>query len=115
LEKEDWETAKKEFMQKMPLMLRLQRAERIAWVGDREVHLTPQEHKILLTLADSHGQCGRERLADAVWGTPEGVTQEAIDRAMGRLREKLSDDPSNPIYLVTARGEGFKLLHYEIE
>lgn len=115
LGKEDWETAKSELMQKMPPLLRLQRDERIALVGDRIVQLTHQQHKILLALADSRGQCGREDLADTVWGTTEGVSDEAIDRAIGRLREKLGDDPSSPVHLGTERGEGFKLLNYAIE
>ena len=50
-----------------------------------------------------------------MWDTSEGVSEEAVDRAMGRLRERLGDDPANPVYLRTVRGEGFELLNYQIE
>jgi hypothetical protein len=111
----DWETAKTELMQKMPPILRLQRTVRLALVGDRKIDLTQQQHKILLTLADNFGRCKRQMLVETVWGTPAGVSDEAIDQAIGRLREKLADNPDTPVYLRTQRGEGFELLNYEVE
>lgn len=115
LEQADWEIARIELMKKIPPMLRLRRDSRTVRVGDREMKLTSQQQKILLTLASNGGYCSREMLVEAVWDTSEGVSEEAIDRAIGRLRAKLRDDPGQPVYLRTERGEGFKLLHYEVE
>lgn len=121
LEKADWEAAKTELMQRMPPIkkppiLRLWRTERIAWIGDQKVKLSPLEHKILMALVNNQGQCDRYKLANEAWGNRKRVASEAaIDQAIRRLRDTLKDDPVNPIYLMTERGEGFKLLNYEVE
>ena len=114
VEEVDWKRAKAGLMRRMPPLLRLLRDSRIVLVGDREVGLTSQQHAILLTLAEAHGQCDRETLADEVWGTTEGVSDAAIDQAIRRLRQKLGDDPNRPTYIKTIRDSGFVLLHCEV-
>src|SRR5207244_3167405 len=43
IQRNDWEVAKTELMEKMPPLLRLRRGTRSIWVGDREETLTAQE------------------------------------------------------------------------
>ena len=110
----DWEAARRELMQKMPPSLKLSQGIRIARVGEREVGLTALNHKILIALAKSNGICDRDHLALEAWGSIEGVSPQAIDKTISRLRELLGDDPDEPTYLKTIRGKGFQLLHFEL-
>lgn len=112
---DDWDEAKKALMKKMPPLLRLQLDRNKAFLGDREVALTSQQHQILQALVDAGGYRQREDLIEAVWDTKEGVTDEAVHQAIKRLRAHLGDDQSNPNYLITVRGQGFTLAHYEVE
>ncbi|MBE0668987.1 MAG: winged helix-turn-helix transcriptional regulator, partial [Anaerolineales bacterium] len=107
IELDDWECAKKELDRKMPLPLLTSPDLRKAWVGESEVELTALNHKILIALATAvNGVCERDQLAFAAWGSKQGVTPQAIDKAVSRLRELLGDDPDDPIYLKTIRGKG---------
>ena len=113
IELDDWEHARKELNQKIPPLLRLHLDIHKAWIGEREVELTTLHQKILLTLTKANGICDRDRLALEAWGSIEGVSPQAIDKTMSRLREILGDDPNEPTYLKTIRGKGFQLLHFE--
>ena len=76
--------------------------------GGEVVNLTKQEYRFLHYLYTNSGKiCEREEVADAVWGGSDGVSDEAIDQVMTRLRSKLEKDKSNPVHLVTIRGRGF--------
>jgi hypothetical protein len=110
----DWERAKKELDRKMPLPLILSLVANIAWVGEREVELSSLHYKILSTLAKVNGVCDRDRLTAEAWGAEQGVSPQAVDKAISRLRELLGDDPDEPTYLKTIRGQGFQLLHFEL-
>jgi DNA-binding response OmpR family regulator len=115
LEQADWEIARLEAGQKLLPQLHLQPTVRKALIGDREISLTPQEHQLLLTLASQQGRCSRQKLVETVWGAKGAVSEEAIDATISRLRKKLADDSSNPVYLRTLRDQGFELLNYEVE
>ena len=51
----------------------------------------------------------REVLIDRVWGTDYVGDTKTLDVHVKRLRAKLEPDPSEPKYLVTVRGLGYKL------
>jgi two-component system, OmpR family, phosphate regulon response regulator OmpR len=75
--------------------------------GDDLVHLTTAESQMMAMLADAAGQAvSREDLAAGAGG---GATPRAIDVQVTRLRRKLGDDPRNPRYLQTVRGQGYLL------
>lgn len=71
------------------------------------VRLTEREREILLILGRKKGEdVAREELT-----TGEGETNErTVDVQINRLRRKLEDDPTNPIYLQTVRGIGYRLV-----
>jgi two-component system response regulator RegX3 len=54
----------------------------------------------------------REELLAEVWGYEKAATIETrtVDIHMAKLRRKIEPDPKNPAFLVTIRGEGYKLL-----
>lgn len=56
----------------------------------------------------------KEQLFNAVWGYEHIADDNTIMVHIRRLREKIEPDPSNPIYLQTVRGLGYKLIGEEI-
>jgi two-component system alkaline phosphatase synthesis response regulator PhoP len=53
----------------------------------------------------------REELLVAVWGyrRADVIETRTVDIHIAKLRRKIEPDPKNPVYLVTIRGEGYKL------
>ncbi len=79
-------------------------------VRGKPVSLTPTEYQLLLTLAENAGRIlSQEQLLSQVWG-PEYVGETGyIKRYIWYLRQKIEDDPSDPQYIITERGFGYKL------
>ena len=70
----------------------------------KRIYLTEKELNLLMILAQSHGQpLSREDLA--------GIDEpgRAVDVGINRLRKKIEDDPTMPIWLQTVRGKGYIL------
>jgi DNA-binding response OmpR family regulator len=74
------------------------------------VYLTPTEFRLLRYLvAHPNRPFSRSHLIEAVWGYDSSVGDErTVDVHLRHLREKLEDEPSNPRWLVTVRGIGYK-------
>jgi DNA-binding response OmpR family regulator len=73
------------------------------------VHLTPIEYQLLRTLMNSPDKpVSKEDLFQSVWGYNMAGGTNLVEVAMRRLREKIELDPSNPVYLLTVRGVGYK-------
>jgi len=73
------------------------------------VHLTPIEYQLLRTLMNSADRpVSKEDLFQDVWGYNMAGGTNLVEVAMRRLREKVEADPSNPMYLLTMRGVGYK-------
>ena len=83
-------------------------------VDGREVHLTPTEFDLLLHLYRNANQlCRREEIARAVFGaasTSLETVKGQLNTHMDRLRFKIEKDAKSPRYLLTVRGEGYKLV-----
>ena len=85
-----------------------------AWIGEKEVDppLSPAQYALLALLYRSIGRVvSRNEVVQHVWpGSDEaGVSEQAIDALVRRLRDRLADvDPSHE-YVVTIRGHGFRL------
>ncbi len=78
-------------------------------VRGETVHLTPIEYQLLRTLMNSPDKpVSKEDLFQSVWGYNMAGGTNLVEVAMRRLREKVELDPSNPIYLLTVRGVGYK-------
>jgi DNA-binding response OmpR family regulator len=79
------------------------------WVGDREVNLTPSEFDLLALLMNSPGRVyTRLNLLELLQGTSfEGVAR-TIDVHIRNLRTKIETDPSNPSYIETVFGVGYR-------
>lgn len=75
-----------------------------------ETHrLTQMECELLRYLVTHPGQViSRGTLLENVWGLHEGTDTRAIDNFVVRLRKYLEDRPSDPQFLLTVRGVGYK-------
>jgi DNA-binding response OmpR family regulator len=78
-------------------------------VGERDVRLTPSEFDLLAILMASPGRVySRLELLDALQGTTfEGIAR-TIDQHVRNLRSKIEKDPSQPRYIETAFGVGYR-------
>lgn len=75
----------------------------------RQVAVTSTEFRLLCELALHAGKVlSRQQLLQRVWGYDSG-DERLVDVHVGRLRQKIERDPSNPRHLVTLRGLGYKL------
>ena len=79
-------------------------------VGDKEVHLTPIEYKLLTMLVRHAGKVvTHQQLLREVWG-PAHTDQAHYARVyMAHLRHKLEAQPARPRYLLTEPGVGYRL------
>lgn len=84
--------------------------------GDKVISdgFTAQEFRLLKYLLENPGRvCEREEIIRAVWPetkSAEGISDEAIDQMVFRLRKKTEGDPKNPQHLQTLKGRGFKFI-----
>ncbi|MFB1050681.1 response regulator YycF [Paraliobacillus sp. JSM ZJ581] len=80
------------------------------------VELTHREFELLHYLARHIGQVmTREHLLETVWGYDYYGDVRTVDVTVRRLREKIEDNPSNPLWIVTRRGVGYYLRNPEQE
>ncbi len=78
-------------------------------VRGEEVNFSPKEFKILeLFMSYPRRVWSREQLLERVWGPDFIGDSKTVDVHIRWLREKLEVDPSNPEYLVTVRGFGYR-------
>jgi two-component system response regulator MtrA len=81
-------------------------------IRGEQVQLTPMEFELLYFLATHPGEVfDRATLFRQVWGREYEYGRETnlIDVCMRRLREKIEREPSQPEYLRTVRGVGYKI------
>ena len=79
--------------------------------GDRQVHLSPREFKLLYTLAKSPGRVfPRGALLRQVWGEDEYIDERTVNVYVQRLRAKLGDRTDEPELIETVRGFGYRLV-----
>ena len=80
-------------------------------IDQNTIELTKREVDILRYLiAQSNRPVSRQELLKEVWGY--GNTQmdtRTVDIHITKLRRKLEDDPENPRWILTLRGEGYKI------
>ena len=84
-------------------------AARIARFGGEELELSRKEFDLLTMLIRNAGRVvTREDLMAEVWDTNWFGSTKTLDVHIGWLRRKLEDDPTDPTYIETVRGVGFR-------
>lgn len=80
------------------------------WVRGQVVPLTPREFDLLECLARAAGRAlRRDELLERVWGYNSAMSTRTLDVHVGRVRQKIEQDPREPRMIVTIPGVGYKL------
>ncbi|MCD6425067.1 MAG: FHA domain-containing protein [Anaerolineales bacterium] len=94
--------------------LRLEKESHRTWILNRELNppLSALQFSFLTLLSESGSRVlSRSEVINGVWGSQQslGVTDQALDALVRRLRERIIDlDPEHD-YIITVRGQGFRL------
>jgi DNA-binding response OmpR family regulator len=89
--------------------LRIDLPRRAVEVAGKSVQLTYLEFELLRTLAATPGRVyTRQALLDKLWGGAAYRDPRTIDVHVRHLREKIEQDPSEPEYIFTVRGVGYR-------
>lgn len=79
-------------------------------VNGHVIDLTPKEFQILRQFLESpYRVLSRQEMLNRVWGDGYALEEHALDVHIHSLRQKIEQDPSNPTFLLTVRGVGYKL------
>jgi DNA-binding response OmpR family regulator len=90
--------------------LRIDFARAEVFRNDKTVFLSATEYRLLLQFAHNLGQVlSSEQLLTDVWGPEYGDDKEILWVSISRLRQKLEDDPKNPVHIVTRSGLGYTM------
>jgi len=75
----------------------------------KPVELTALEFKLLTVFVRNSGKVlSRDQLLDLVWGQGTFVTDRVVDNHVVTLRKKVEPEPSEPRYIVSVRGLGYR-------
>ncbi len=79
--------------------------------GNEEVSLTAMEYRLFLTFLNNRGQIlTRTQLLEKIWDSSgDFINDNTLTVYIKRLREKLEDDPTEPHYIETVRGMGYRM------
>src|SRR6185295_1679218 len=90
-----------------PLRIDMLRRE-VTRNGD-PLSLKPKEFDLLVCLMRNKGRLlTRGQLLESVWHYDGFDTTRTVDVHIGRLREKIEERPSNPAWIITVRGSGYR-------
>jgi len=93
--------------------LRVDIGARRVWVVGQELEppLSASQFNLLQVLYEQTGEVvTRPEIIEAVWGrSAEGVTEQALDALVRRLRDRLAEVDPDHDYIVTVRGHGLRL------
>jgi two-component system KDP operon response regulator KdpE len=79
------------------------------YADDTEVHLTPIEFKLLVLLITNRGKViTHSQISKEVWGYGETGDSKSIRVFMASLRRKIEKDSSNPKFILTEIGVGYR-------
>jgi DNA-binding response OmpR family regulator len=89
--------------------LRVDLDRREVTIGERQVELPARLFDLLVYLLRHRGTVlTRDRLLEHVWGYDFAGDTRTVDVHIRWLREKIEDDPANPVLVQTVRGVGYR-------
>lgn len=89
--------------------VRIDVAAHRAFKGAEELRLTAKEFELLKMLVKDMGSVvPRTQIMQEVWGSDPITSTKTLDMHVSWLRRKLGDDATNPHYITTIRGMGFR-------
>lgn len=83
-------------------------------VNGTHIKLRPTEYRLLYHLVENAGwTVPHDQLLAKVWGYEYRDEAHYVRLYINYLREKIEDDPSNPKYILTERGVGYRFIDYK--
>lgn len=88
--------------------------KRSVQLQDELIELTTKEFELLLLFANNPGRAySRQELLDVVWGYQYSGYSHTVNSHINRLRSKIEKNPSEPKYITTVWGMGYKFAELE--
>ncbi len=88
--------------------------KRSVQLQDELIELTSKEFELLLLFANNPGRAySRQELLDVVWGYQYSGYSHTVNSHINRLRSKIEKNPSDPKYITTVWGMGYKFAELE--
>jgi two-component system alkaline phosphatase synthesis response regulator PhoP len=79
--------------------------------GEEALDLSPREFELLRYLIERKGETvSRDRLLEDVWGYESYPSTRTVDTHIAKLRAKIGDSGSEPRYILTIHGSGYKFV-----
>ena len=89
--------------------IRILRGSRRVFVNDKEVDIKNKEYELLIFLVTNKDIVfSRETLYERIWGLDALGDNATVAVHINRLREKIEEQPSQPKYIQTVRGAGYR-------
>lgn len=89
--------------------LEIQKDARRVFVNGKEISMAQKEYDLLLFLAQNPNRVfGREEIFEKIWGLDALGDAATVTVHIARIREKIEADPSNPQYIETVWGAGYR-------
>mgnify|MGYP001012640733 FL=1 len=94
--------------------LRLDFGRREIWLDGKQVKLRPTEYRLLYHLVQNAGWVlTYDQILSKVWGYEYRDEPHYVRLYVNYLRQKLEKDPTNPKYILTERGVGYRFMDYK--
>jgi len=89
--------------------LRIEKDARRVYINDQEISLAQKEFDLLFFLAQYPNRVfGRDELFEKIWGLDALGDSATVTVHIARVRDKIESDPSNPQYIETVWGAGYR-------
>ena len=94
--------------------LKIDFGRREVWVDGELVKLRPTEYRLLYHLIQNAGWVlTHDQILTKVWGYEYRDEPHYVRLYINYLRKKIEEDPSNPVYILTERGVGYRFVDYK--
>jgi DNA-binding response OmpR family regulator len=91
--------------------LRIERESQRAWIGEQDVVLSNKAFGVLAYLMSRPRMViSREQLLDQVWGWDDPIGIRTVDVRIAEIRRKLGDTATEPEFIETVPGEGYRFI-----
>ncbi|QAT41195.1 response regulator transcription factor [Clostridium sp. JN-9] len=89
--------------------LRIDKASRRVYINDKEINFTTKELDLLIFLAENPNRVfSKDELFDKLWGIDSYGEVSTVTVHIRKIREKIEKDTSNPEYIETVWGAGYR-------
>lgn len=92
--------------------LKLDKSKRTAYKGEKLIELNQKEFDLLCLLMENSGKTlNKEMIFNKIWGFDSFSEPQTLTVHIKWLRQKIEDDPKNPVHILTVWGVGYR---YEV-